>query len=322
MSAFKHIKVFINGFLFGGNANICFGNMAMFESDGVTNIISGKPPHSSSGFGTRDWYRNIEYGFKATGADSDTYFYESSNAASMFDKQGNYITYNAQEFVWSFTNPVDVKKIVFKQPKDVAYNQGRGGLPTKLMMYGSNSDLVDSNGKVYSSVSDWQLIAFWDLQSSNTVTELSMVVGANDSTLTFQANDILLKPFDLKLVSRSTPPVTNRIGICNWTQDYVDYSMVGYLKNNVNELLPFGFNTNSGNEEITGNTTIDTFPVAERRVYLFDQNNMVPVRRTVSSKSGEYTFKNLKKSKYSVMGIDTRGEQNSIIYAHVDLTED
>lgn len=322
MSTFKHVKVFINGFLAGGNANICFGNMAMFESDGVTNIISGKPPHSSSGFGTRDWYRNIEYGFKATGADSDTYFYESSNAANMTDKKGNYITYNAQEFVWSFANPVDVRKIVFKQPLNVAYNQGRGGLPTKLMMYGSNSDLVDSNGKVYSTVSDWQLIAFWDLQSSNTVTELSMVVGANDSTLTFQTNDILLKPFDLKLVSRSTPPVTNRIGICNWTQDYVDYSMVGYLKNNANEILPFGFNTNSGNEEITGNTTIDTFPIGERRVYLFDQINMVPIRRTVSSKNGEYSFKNLKKSKYSVMGIDTRGEQNSIIYAHVDLTED
>lgn len=322
MSAFKHIKVFINGFLFGGNANICFGNMAMFESDGITNLISGKTPHSSSGFGTRDGYRNIEYGFKATGADSDTYFYESSNAANMTDKKGNYNTYNAQEFVWSFTSPVDVKKIVFKQPKDVAYNQGRGGLPTKLMMFGSNSDLVDSNNKVYSTVSDWQLIAFWDLQSSNTVTELSMVVGENDSTLTFQANDTFLNIFNMKSIIRPPQTVTNRIGMSNWTQDYADYTMVGYLKNDVNELLPFGFNTNSGNEEITGNTTIDTFPVAERRVYLFDQNNMVPVRRTVSSKSGEYTFKNLKKSKYSVMGIDTRGEQNSIIYAHVDLTED
>ena len=176
MPAFKHIKVFINGFLFGGNASICFGNMAMFESDGITNIISGKPPHSSSGFGVRDWQRYIEYGFKATGADSDTYFYESSNAANMTDKKGNYITYNAQEFVWSFTNPVDVKKIVFKQPLNVAYNQGRGGLPTKLMMFGSNSNLVDSNNRVYSTVSDWELIAFWDLQSSNTVTELSMVV--------------------------------------------------------------------------------------------------------------------------------------------------
>lgn len=322
MSAFKHIKVFINGFLFGGNANICFGNMAMFESDGMTNIISGKPPHSSSGFGTRDWYRNIEYGFKTTGADSNTYFYESSNAANMTDKKGNYITYNAQEFVWSFTNPVDVKKIVFKQPKDVAYNQGRGGLPTKLMIFGSNSNLVDSNNRVYSTVSDWQLIAYWDLQSSNTVTELSMVVGENDSTLTYQANDRFLNTFNMKSISRNPLPVKNRIGISGWTQDYTDYSMFGYLKNNVNELLPFGFNTNSGSEEITGNTTIDTFPVAGRRVYLFDQNNMVPVRRTVSGPNGEYTFKNLKKSKYSVMGIDARGEQNSIIYAHVDLTED
>ncbi|GEM_PF-5768991 len=322
MSTFKHIKVFINGFLSGGNANICFGNMAMFESDGITNLISGKTPHLSSGFGTRDGNRAIANGFKATGADSNTYFYESSNAANMTDKKGNYITYNAQEFVWSFTNPVDVKKIVFKQPLNVAYNQGRGGLPTKLMMFGSNSDLVDSNGKVYSAVSDWRLISFWDIQSSNTVTELSMVVGENDSTLTFQANNIFLNTFNKKSISRSPLSVTNRIGMSNWTQDYADYSLMGYLKNNSNELLPFGFNTNSGTEEITGNTTIDTFPVAERRVYLFDQNNMVPVRRTVSSKSGEYTFKNLKKSKYSVMGIDTRGEQNSIIYAHVDLTED
>lgn len=322
MSTFKHIKVLINGFLFGGNANICFGNMAMFESDGITNIISGKTPHASSGFGERDWYRKLEYGFKASGADSDTYFYESSNAANMTDKKGNYITYNALEFVWSFTNPVDVKKIVFKQPLNVAYNQGRGGLPTKLMMFGSNSDLVDSNGKVYSTVSDWRLISFWDLQSSNTVTELSMVVGENDSTLTYQANNIFLNTFNKKSISRSPLSVTNRIGMSNWTQDYADYSLVGYLKNNANELLPFGFNTNSGNEEIVGNTTIDTFPVADRQVYLFDQKNMMPVRRAVSNHNAEYSFKNLKKSKYSVIGIDTRGEQNSIIYAHVDLTED
>ena len=68
MSTFKHIKVFINGFLSGGNANICFGNMAMFESDGITNLISGKTPHLSSGFGTRDGNRAIANGFKATGA--------------------------------------------------------------------------------------------------------------------------------------------------------------------------------------------------------------------------------------------------------------
>lgn len=80
-------------------------------------------------------------------------------------------------------------------------------------------------------------------------------------------------------------------------------------------VLPF-----SGGGVIQGTTTVLGFPYS-RHVLLFDELTNNLVAKTITGADGVFEFKNLKKGIYSVVGVDTTLNQNSVIYAHIE-TED
>lgn len=79
--------------------------------------------------------------------------------------------------------------------------------------------------------------------------------------------------------------------------------------------LPF-----SGGGVIRGTTTVLGFPYS-RHVLLFDELTNNLVAKTITSADGVFEFKDLKKGIYSVVGVDTTLNQNSVIYAHIEVED-
>lgn len=71
-----------------------------------------------------------------------------------------------------------------------------------------------------------------------------------------------------------------------------------------------------GGYYIAGNTTELGIPSA-KRVWLLDQESAALVAWTDTDKTGIFRFDGLENRPYSVIGVDTLGARNSVIYAHV-----
>lgn len=72
----------------------------------------------------------------------------------------------------------------------------------------------------------------------------------------------------------------------------------------------------SGNKRVAGSTTSLGVPLA-RRVDLVEQKSGLLVERINTPKTGEFEFKELADGTYSLVGVDSTAEQNSVIFAHV-----
>jgi len=76
-------------------------------------------------------------------------------------------------------------------------------------------------------------------------------------------------------------------------------------------------NNGSGNYRVAG-TTVDGGSPVSRSVYLFSQPSMLLVRSaTTQLPTGAFEFTGLAPGKYTVMGFDPNGIQNSVTYSHI-----
>lgn len=72
----------------------------------------------------------------------------------------------------------------------------------------------------------------------------------------------------------------------------------------------------SGNYYVAGSTTVLGIPAA-RRVNLVDQASGILVRSIPTQADGYFRFDQVGLGPWTVIGVDPRAEQNSVIYAHV-----
>lgn len=73
----------------------------------------------------------------------------------------------------------------------------------------------------------------------------------------------------------------------------------------------------SGAYKIEGQT-LEGGAQVSRRVVLFPQNSLTPIRDVASSASdGTYSFQQLAQGTYIVLGIDKSGNRNAVVYSHV-----
>ena len=72
----------------------------------------------------------------------------------------------------------------------------------------------------------------------------------------------------------------------------------------------------SGNKRVAGSTTSLGVPLA-RRVDLVEKKSGLLVERVNTPETGEFEFKELADGTYSLVGVDSTAEQNSVIFAHV-----
>lgn len=72
----------------------------------------------------------------------------------------------------------------------------------------------------------------------------------------------------------------------------------------------------SGNYYIAGSTTVLGEPYA-RRVDLIDQRSGLLVRTFQTKNDGAFLFENIGPGPWTLVGVDSTAEQNSVIYAHV-----
>ncbi len=83
-----------------------------------------------------------------------------------------------------------------------------------------------------------------------------------------------------------------------------------------NNTRPWRLTPFSGNKRIAGSTTSLGVPLA-RRVDLVEQKSGLLVERVNTPETGEFEFKELADGTYSLVGVDSTAEQNSVIFAHV-----
>lgn len=79
---------------------------------------------------------------------------------------------------------------------------------------------------------------------------------------------------------------------------------------------PWSITPHSGNLRIAGSTTVLGLPKA-RRVDLLEQKSGLLVGRYNTGPDGVFAFEQLADGAYTLVGVDTSAEQNSVIYAHV-----
>lgn len=73
----------------------------------------------------------------------------------------------------------------------------------------------------------------------------------------------------------------------------------------------------SGGYKVEGQTLEDGEQV-RRRVVLFPNNAITPIREVFSAADGSYLFEQLASGKYIVLGIDKTGNRNAVVYSHID----
>jgi len=87
-----------------------------------------------------------------------------------------------------------------------------------------------------------------------------------------------------------------------------------------NYLTPRRITPYSGTKRISGSTTVLGLPAA-RMVHLFDQKRGQLVATAFTGADGQFRFSELAPGVYTVMGVDTTGAQNSVVYAHVEAVD-
>lgn len=87
-----------------------------------------------------------------------------------------------------------------------------------------------------------------------------------------------------------------------------------------NYLTPCRITPYSGTKRISGSTTVLGLPAA-RMVHLFDQKRGQLIATTLTRADGQFRFSELAPGVYTVMGVDTTGAQNSVVYAHVEAVD-
>ena len=83
-----------------------------------------------------------------------------------------------------------------------------------------------------------------------------------------------------------------------------------------NYVTPIRLTPYSGRKRITGSTTALGIPVA-RTVHLYDQKRGQLIASVFTKSDGVFQFADLAEGAYTVMGVDSGGEQNSVVYANV-----